>query len=94
MNPCFTGLTTGLGPSLWGVIGSVSAGSIGDTKNSPWCSLERLIQKAKSKKFVNLLGAGSHVYPKPPERVACAFLRLHSTVRIDRSDLRRSDRRP
>jgi hypothetical protein len=49
--------------SLWIVVGSVSAGSMGDTKNSPLCSRERSIQKARSKKFVNLSDAGSHPIP-------------------------------
>jgi hypothetical protein len=32
---------------------------MGDTKNSPLCNLEKSIQKARSKKFVNLSDAGS-----------------------------------
>lgn len=60
MTACFTGLTTGIVGILWVAVGSVSAGSMGDTKKSPWCSLERSIQKARSKKFVNLSNVGSH----------------------------------
>ncbi len=63
MSACFTGLVVGAFVSLVGAVGSVPAGSTGDTKNAPFCSLERSIQKARSKKFVNPSDAGSQSIP-------------------------------
>lgn len=68
MNACFTGLTTGMIGSLRSLVGLVSAGSMGDTKNSPLCSRERTTQKARSKKFVDLSDAGSQIYPAELQR--------------------------